>query len=156
MLTIGRDAIIILLVCLSIIGNLMNSSEAKINKPRMRLYYVIPFTIETYIPITKENVEENSYTIWFMEEHQFISELLTILKARPKKAEILLKGIRLKVDFGELGGVFFVDRNGIVLHEGTKATFSVSTDEIEQLEQRLQYFVGIVDIKAFERSKKTE
>lgn len=147
---------IIFAVGLSIIINLINPKEVMADKALMRLYFVVPFSIETYLPITMENIEDQGYAIWFMEKHQFISELLNILKSHPTNTnkQIHPKGIRLKVDFGELEGVFFVDRNGVILQKDTNATFSLSENELEYLQKQLQYFIGVVDIKAFKRMTK--
>jgi hypothetical protein len=152
--TVGRIPVIILIIGLSILSVLMTSSGVRADKPLMRLFFVVPFSIETYVPITIQNIEEQGHTIWFMEEQPFISELLNMLKSRPTKRQILTKGVRLKADFGESGSVFFIDRNGSILQQNTGATFNLSAEQLEQLQRQLHYFIGVVDVKAFKRSEK--
>ena len=153
-LIVDKAPSIIFIVGLGILGVLMNSNSVRADKPLARLYFVVPFSIETFVPITMQNIEEHGDTIWFMQEHPFVSELLNVLKSHPTKGQILSKGIRLKADFGESGGVFFVDRNGMVWQQDTGSTFSLSAEKVEQLQKQLQYFMGVVDIKALRRSEK--
>jgi hypothetical protein len=134
------------------------------DEPRLRLYFLIPFAIETYIAVTADNIEDHGYNIWFVgdhkfvpwllrllqsEDHKFVPWLLRLLQLRPKSPTIISKGIRLKADFGKTGGVFFIDRDGTVMQQQSGATFSLSAGELRELEKRLEDFPGVVDVRAF-------
>jgi len=151
-LTATRIFAIGFLLGLCLFFNLIVPRKTMAGEPILRLYF-LPFSIETYLPVTAANIEEHGHAIWFMEEHPFISKLRSMLQAHPAKSEILSKGIRLKADFRIPKAVFLVDRNGTVQRKDSGATFRLEQREVDQLEQEIRYFFGIVDVKAFERSK---
>ena len=121
------------------------------SEPLLKLYFVVPFSIETYLPITKDNIHEQGSSIWFLEKHAFVSKLRTTLQSRAAKRQVLPGHIRLKADFRQSPEVFFVDQKGTVLNEKTGATFALTAEQVSQLERELEGFKGVVDVKALER-----
>lgn len=130
-------------------------------EPLLRLYY-IPFQIETYSPVTKSGISKGG-PIVFMKEHRFIPELLKSLQAHtpyeripseeptaplePRKDEVDLENgnYRLKADFGSSIGIFWVTKGGgVVKDDGT--WFFLTQSEMDLLEQKIKYFLGVVDI----------
>jgi tetratricopeptide (TPR) repeat protein len=130
-------------------------------EPLLRLYY-ISFDIHTYNPVTKGGISKER-PIVFMKEHPFIPELLKSLQAHSpykripsenptaplepsQKDEVDLErgNYRLKADFGSSIGVFWVNKGGgVVKDDGT--VFFLSKSETELLEQKIRYFLGVVD-----------
>lgn len=137
-----------------LISDRITESKVMVSEPLLKLYFVIPFSIETYAPITMENIEEDSRLLLFMQEHKFVSELERILQLHQTKRKILSDGIRLKAVFGKSKSVFFVDRNGIVLNQDSGTTFRLTAQELESLEKRLESFRGIIDVTAYQEYKK--
>jgi hypothetical protein len=138
-----------------IVATLMPVSETIGEEPFMRLYFVVPFSIETYTPVTMENIgTEFGRTILLMEERGFTLELVTMLESHPTNKEILANGIRLKADLGDLGATYFVDKEGTVLKKGSGATFQLSADELARLEKQLEPLIGVVDVESYRRHKK--
>jgi hypothetical protein len=137
---------------LAVICALAGSASGKptSSEPLLKLYF-IPFPIETYLPITKNNIHEQGSSIWFLEQNPFVSKLKTILQSRAAKRQVLPGHIRLKADFGQTSEVFFVDQKGTVLNEKTGATFALTVEQMSQLERDLDSFKGAVDVKALER-----
>ncbi len=119
----------------------------KAGGPIMKLDFV-PFSIETYIPITMENIDEGSYTLWFFERNQFVSEFLKDIKLHPSKRKIMPNLIRVKADFGPEEGIFYVDQNGTVLNPVTGSTFQLSKREMRKIERKVSDLIGVVDVKA--------
>lgn len=146
--------VIACLTC-TIVTCVMPVSETIGEEPFMRLYFVVPLSIETYTPVTMENIGiEFGRTILLMEEHGFTLELVTMLESHPTNKEILANGIRLKADLGDLGTTYFVDKEGTVLKKGTGATFLLSADEVARLEKQLESLIGVVDVESYRRHKK--
>ena len=142
-------------VALSIVITLMNVRESRGDEPIMRLYFLVPFAIETYTPVTMENIgTEFGHTIFFMEKHRFEQELVTVLESHPTKGQVFAKGIRLKAELGHLGSMYFVDKEGTVLKKDNGATFQLSGKELEWLEKQLESFVGVIDVNAYRKYKK--
>jgi hypothetical protein len=154
MLKVARIFKIAFFLCLNLFffSDLMTAVASASDKPILRLYFVLPFDVETYIPITPDNIEEHGRTIWFMQEHPLISELLSILQSHPSSRQLSRKATRLKADFGT-SGVFLIDRNGTILKQDTGATFRLLRKEMEQLEHRVLNFIGVVDVKAARSAK---
>jgi len=121
------------------------------SEPLLKLHFLVPFSIETYVPITKDNIDEQGAAIWFLEKHGFVPRLRTTLQSRAAKRQLLRGHIRLKADFGQSGEIFFVDQKGTVLNEKTGATFVLTAEQVSQLERELEGFKGVVDVKALER-----
>jgi hypothetical protein len=141
---------IIVYIVLSIVITMMSVRTGMAEEPVMRLYFLVPFSIETFTPVTMENIGiQFGREVWFMEDRPFIMELVTMLKSHPTKKEIAAKGIRLKVDLGPVRGMYFVDKEGTVLKRDSKTTFQLSVEELERLERKLESFIGVVDVKAY-------
>src|SRR5687767_14972002 len=104
--------LLILLIVVSLTGI---PSMASSDEPYMKLHF-IPFRLETYLPVTKERLEERP-PIVFLQPHKFIDELLSLLQAHPMNdhAEPNWQSshLRLKADFGQRG-TFFVGKAGTV------------------------------------------
>jgi hypothetical protein len=116
-----------------------------------RLHYVVPFSIETYVPITVENIEADSYEVWLMDNHKIVKKLTQALQLRLSRKTFHEKEIRLKADFGGSLGIFFLDREGVVLRKLDGERFELTNKELEHIEQLLQEMIGVVDIKAYGR-----
>lgn len=115
------------------------------------LHFVMPFSIETYIPITMESVENDSYEVWIMKDHKAAKELIQALQLRPSHKAIHEKEIRFKADFGSSGGIFFLDKEGIVLRKNDGLHFELSEKQLEHVEHLLQDMIGVVDVRAYDR-----
>lgn len=120
------------------------------------LHFVTPFSIETYVPTTMENIEHDSYQVWIMKEHKAAKELLQALQLTPSRKVIHEKEIRLKADFGGSGGIFFLDKEGIILRRKDGLHFELSKKQLEYAERLLIDMVGVVDVKAYHRLQKAE
>lgn len=125
----------------------------------MRVYF-IPFTSETYIPITMANIESNSsYAIWFAKQtppsltarHPLIDRFERLLRSRPSAAKIATHFIRLKVVLPT--GTFYVDQGGTVLERGSGRTFQLSEEQMQQFEREIVYLDGVIDVTAAKEVK---
>ncbi len=116
-----------------------------------RLHYVVPFSIETYIPITVENIEADSYEVWLMGNHKIVNKLTQALQLRPSRKTFHEKEIRLKADFGGSLGIFFLDKEGVVLRKRDGERFELASKELTDVEQLLHEMIGVVDVKAYGR-----
>jgi hypothetical protein len=115
------------------------------------LHFVVPFSIDTYVPITMDNIESDSYEVWMANEHGVEADLLRAFQSTRSRKSINEKAIRCKMDFGSRGGVFYVDRHGIVLRKKDGDRFELSEKQMLHIEQLLQGMVGIIDVKAYDR-----
>jgi hypothetical protein len=123
-----------------------------------KLHFVVPFSIETYMPMTMENIETDSYEVWIAADHKIVNKLNQTLQLRPSRKTFHEKEIRLKADFGSSLSIFFLDKEGVVLRKLDGERFELTNKELEHVEQLLQEMIGVVDIKAhsrfYENSKK--
>ena len=142
--------VLVLVVGILFLSESIIAGRAMADEPQLRLNF-IPFAIETYVPITMANIDEHGHRIWFLERNPFIPKLLATLKKTPARGQILRDGLRLKADFGGAAGVYFVDRNGTVLHDGSGAAFVLTKEQMKRLEREIQDFVGVVDVNATKR-----
>lgn len=120
------------------------------------LHFVIPFSIETYVPITMDNIESDSNEVWMAKDHGVVTDLLKAFQSTRSRKPINEKAMRFKADFGTLEGVFYVDRYGIVLRKKDGARFELSEKQLLHLEQNLQGMVGVVDVKAYDGFRSDE
>lgn len=120
------------------------------------LHFVIPFSKETYVPITMENIESDSHEVWMAKDHGVVTNLLQAFQSTRSRKPINEKAIRFKADFGTLGGTFYIDRYGIVLRKKDGARFELSEKQLLHLEQDLKGMVGIVDVKTYDRFRSVE
>jgi hypothetical protein len=126
------------------------NSEMTNNKgrPSMKIYFV-PFEIETYVPITMNDIESKSkYEIWFYGEHAFCNKIQRLLESNKTNAKIDNKVIRLKVEIFKNEGIiaYYVDQEGVVV-KNKEETFYLSKDKLKTIEKEILYFSGVVDIK---------
>ncbi|MGH9429573.1 MAG: hypothetical protein ACRD2L_25085 [Terriglobia bacterium] len=119
----------------------------------MRLYFGT-FEVETFIPITKDNIEQATHAIsfvareQFLGEHPFISQLRTLLESHPSPGKLATLAIRVKADFRPRGDIYYVDIDGVVQKESTGQMFLLTEEEKKDLEKRMNYFVGVIDLRA--------
>lgn len=128
------------------------STSSAVEEPFLKLYFV-PFSIETYLPITRETLEQSD-PIVFMQEHKFISDLLTLLQSHPTgdKAKIeKFRHPRLKAVFGKHGAVYFVGQAGTAIREQDGMLFKINKREMDMLEKQIEYFKGVADMNAAKR-----
>jgi len=134
-----------MLVLTAMVGNV---TAADSPEPEMRLYYIIPFDVETYVGITEHNIEEEGRTVQFMFKNPFVQEVVRLLEAHPVTTSHL-GWIRVKADLRPRGDVYLVDRDGVVLKKGSNTTFRLTRDEIKDLEGKLRNLIGVVDMEAY-------
>ena len=142
---------IVMYLIVSGLGACPMNSEAV--EPLLTLQFV-PFRIETYLPISREQLEKGD-PIVFMKEHKFIEELLSLLEAHPTgehlEREAIFYNLRLKADFAVKAGAFFASKGGAVLREKDGMIFRLSQKEMDLLDERIEYFKGVVDTNAAKR-----
>ncbi len=113
----------------------------------MKIYF-IPFTIETYTPVTQNNIEEKSlHAIWFTQPNPFIGRLHSLLQSSPTQEKVDDRVIRLKVEFVKEREVFYVDQDGIGTKD-SKKYYKLSKKVQDEVEKAILYFSGVIDIKA--------
>ncbi len=140
----------VIILCLVFIGNPTWAGECMTAEPIAKLYFVVPFSIETYIPITIESIEEGAaHHVVFMNPHSFVEKLPGVLQSHPTNKTLNLKGIRLKFKLYDSESVFWVDREGVVGREGSNTNYLLTGEELASLEQELKSFIGVVDVKAY-------
>lgn len=136
---------------LAVILSLAVESDGMSKDMPAMLHFVVPFSIETYMPITMENIEADSSDVWIMKDHDAAKKLMQILQAKPSFKALHEKEIRLKANFGSSTGVFFLDKDGVVFRKDDGQHFELSGKELEQVEHLLEQMMGIVDIRAYNR-----
>ena len=129
---------------------LLAPASSTAEAPPLKLSF-IPFEIETIVPITSENIGEQGRTFLFQGQHAFIPKLRAALLSRQAKGQILVKGIRLRADFGPATGVILVDRNGVVLEVTRNVTFQLPREAMRRIERDIEGFIGVVDLRAYEK-----
>ena len=108
--------------------------------------YLIPFRIETYVPVTMDDIEAKShYAIAFMKSHRLVTDLRRWLTQNPSTRLIDNRVIRLKVQFES--EVFFVDQDGVVFLQTRGSHFLLSEEQRQKIETEVQQFSGVVDLK---------
>ena len=137
--------LLVIVASMATIGNAMSKDL------HATLHFSVPFSIETYVPITMDNIESDSHEVWMANEHGVLADLLRTFQSTRSRKPINEKAIRCKANFGSLGGIFYIDRNGIVLRKKDGAHFELSEKQVLHIEQILQGMVGIVDVKAYDR-----
>ena len=103
------------------------------------------------------NIEEAGfYKIWFIhespltpQEHPFIPKLRQMFLAKKATEEVDDSFIRLKVELPS--DTFYVDRNGRVLRSNTGEKYKLSKKQMQDIENTIEHFSGIVDINASKR-----
>lgn len=117
----------------------------------MKVYF-LPFTIETYVPVTIDNIKtDSSNKIWFSYTHMFHKYMQEILEKNKGKTKINKLAIRMKVEFVNKNNFiyaqYYVDRDGKVLKNNGE-TFLLSQMMMREIEEKIAYFSGVVDIIA--------
>jgi len=136
---------------LAVIASMNVEGVAMSEDARAALYFVTPFSIETYMPITMDNIEDNSHKVWIATDHRFVTEILQTFQLKPSRKVVDEKEIRFKADFGKLGGLLFFDKRGIVLRKTDGQHCELSGKQLEHIEHLLQEMVGVVDVRAYDR-----
>lgn len=137
----------------------LTAGGTELNKPKdmerilMRIYFT-PFTSETYVPLTMEEIEERcTYMIWFikehpstrLKEHPFVLKLKNLFGLKSTNVQIDNLLIRLKVILGD--EIFFVDKNGVVLNKSTERTFSLSKTQRMEIQEEIINYSGVIDVR---------
>lgn len=136
---------ILMIICLAMISSSCKEVKSSDKARAIMKIYFTPFAIQTYLPMTMDNIQENSiYKIWFVKNHKQ-KKLLNLLEARKADKTIDNKLIRLKIDFIESNTVFYVDQNGVVLKDN-QYSFIMTSTELKDLEDEILQFDGVIDI----------
>ena len=107
------------------------------------------FDIETFVPVTMGDiVEKAQYSIWFTKHHPLIDWLVRLLQSSPSARKIDNQVICLKAEIGD--HTFYADRDGTVVEEPTGRTFQLSKPKIRELERKIVYFDGVIDMRTAE------
>lgn len=145
MIRILIHSLIVIIINVIVEGKAMSKDEY------VTLYFVTPFSMETYVPVTSENIEDDSHKVWISKDHSVITDLLKAFQLTRTLKPINEKAIRIKANFDDLGGLFLIDRQGIVFRKKDGQRFEISEQELIDVESVLQKMIGIVDVKAHER-----
>lgn len=145
----GHECLFLSVVCCLIAGFTMEARAA--DKVLMKLYF-IPFEIQTYLPVTMEDIEnKSSKRIWFSGDHAFCTWIQEALQSKRIDAKIDSNNIRLKVEIVDknnfVRSIYYVDSKGKVLKDGKK-TFLLSEAVMKKIAEDIRYFSGVVDINA--------
>ena len=121
----------------------MDTLATSKKEPFSKLYF-IEFKVQTYFPVTMEDVEKQSgFIFYFYKKNPLLIEIREILGNRSTVKTIDNKCIRLKIIYSE--EKYFVDCNGVVLKNG-KTTFLLNDSEMKRLEKLILNLNGVVDI----------
>lgn len=117
-------------------------------KPALKIYYV-PFRVETFVPITTEDIEAQSdLVIWIYDNDPLVSEIISLFKGEKPSKEIRdvpvgHLNIRLKIENLNDGTAYFVDKGGI-LQTNKGDRFLLSPSQIEKIEAKITSLRGVV------------
>ena len=138
--------LVIFLSVLTLRGQEKSSMEMRGGKTMMQIYF-IPFSIETYVPITINDIVDKSlYVIWFTKDHPLIPYFQRTLQMSPTKRKLDDRVIRMKVEFGQ--NTFFVDKEGGVLNKESGKSYRLSKKQLDEIENKILYFSGAIDVNA--------
>lgn len=135
-------------ICAAIIFLAGGSTMSQHSNSRVMMeIYFVPFAIETYIPITMDEIVDKAHhVIWFSKEHPLISKLRRLLTSAISTARVDNDVIRLKVSFQ--GQQFFVDKDGVVVDPTTGTNYVLTHEQLVDIETSILYFSGVIDVKA--------
>ena len=121
------------------------SAQGIEEKPSIKIYYV-PFDTETFVPITKEDIESRSYLeLWIYDNEQLVAEILSLLQGEKTSKKINDEGIRLKIENVKAGTVFFVDRDGVgFTNKG--GSFLLTKAQVSKLQTKIVKLRGVVHV----------
>lgn len=149
--------ILMSVVCVLMRGTIAEADAPvkRLHEPVLRLYFAIPFAIETFAPITEKSLEEEGRSIWFMFPHKFVHDLKSLLEAHPilLKEEFYDGTLRVLAVIPDSGDRYLVNKRGVVLKKNTGELFELSRDDIIELEVRLNSLRGIVDVTVYDAYK---
>jgi len=125
--------------------------------PVITRMYFIPFDVTTFVPVTTRNIEEAATVEINLVgpegnggPHPFVKSLRAMIKAHVSKAPLNDLAVRLKLVLED--ETYYVDAAGGVLEVSSKRTFRLQKAELRRIEQALEGFAGVVDMKAFSRA----
>jgi hypothetical protein len=140
--SIGFSMMLTLLVQSSV---LPGQNRADGLKEAMKVY-LIPFEIDTYVPVTMADIEVKShFAIAFRKSHTFVTELRSSLTSKRSNRIIDDRVIRMRVQLSS--EVFFVDQDGVVLEQTKGARYELSKDQRAKIETEVARFAGVMDLK---------
>jgi hypothetical protein len=143
--------VLVLFVSIGLIGE----GTAMSREEHVTVHFITPFAIETYVPSTIESIAHESFEVWLTRDHKTVKELQRVLQLKQSLKQIHKKEIRLRADFGNAGGIFYLDREGIILRTTDGSHFELSQEQLAQVENLLDRMVGVVDVKAYLRFGET-
>ena len=98
------------------------------------LIYYIPFNIETYVPVTVDDIEKRAHLkLVLLEESDLLGRLAKLLSDNKVRGSFDGRVVRLKVVLKK--EVYFVDADGGVKHNGSE--YTINPDEIEKIVKEL-------------------
>ncbi len=114
-------------------------------KTTMKIYYV-PFEVETFVPITMEDIESRSHLVlWIYDNEQLVAEILSLLQGEKTSKEINDAGIRLKIENVKDETVFSVDREGVgFTNKGDR--FLLTKAQVDKLQVKIMSLRGVVHV----------
>jgi len=156
---IGFTSNLLVLLSLLVPTTSVHGERATVAEPppkiSMRIIFV-SFGAETFLPITMSSIDEKKHLrVWFVRslmrdnDHPFVSKLGKMLQANTTKEGIDDNSVRLKVELG--ADTFYADRNGTVLKKNTGEKFQLSREQMQEIENALANFDGVVDTWASQR-----
>ena len=118
--------------------------------------FLIPFGVTTYIPVTRGDIESQSFfRILLVAEdgaaglHPLVRRLQVLLESHPTNRRLDENFIRLKVELP--GQTYYVDGTGVVLRHSTGQTFQLGQPEKKRIEELIGGLQGVIDAKAVTR-----
>ena len=127
------------------------------DSPVISRIYFIPFDVTTYVPVTVRDIERVAHFEMNLvgpegknAPHRFAMLLRGMIRARPAQAPLGELFVRLKLVLKD--ETYFVDAAGGVLEVSSNRTFRLEKKELRRIEQTIEGFSGVVDIKAFTRA----
>lgn len=96
----------------------------------MAIYY-IPFGIQTYIPVTTEDIKPRSFYKLCIRNQKTIKAIEAVMSAKADGV-MVKKMVRAKVVMPTSGKVFFVDSTGGVIAEND-GEFRINAEDLENI-----------------------
>ena len=125
--------------------------------PVISRIYFLPFDVTTFVPVTRRNIEEAATLEINLVgpegnggPHPFVKSLRAMIKVRASEAPLNDLAVRLKLVLED--ETYYVDAAGGVLEASSKRTFRLLKTELRHIEQSIESFSGVVDMKAFSRA----
>ena len=147
-----RDLVCVLCSLALLTATSTTEAESPMNLVKVSL---IPFSVTTYVPVTKDEIESKSFfrIVLVAEDggdlHPLVRKLKGWLESQPGSRRLDEKFIRLKVELAK--ETYYVDSAGVVLHQPSGHTFYLGQLEKKRTEELIANLQGVIDTKATRR-----